>query len=305
MGASRLGAYWLFALAVIQGVTPQLANITGIGTSIEAQSHSVQFSPEVPADYAFGIWFVIFMLAMIFAVGQLLPRIRQQPLIQALRPLAMGVMLSNSMWMVTLQLFGDGWWQLLSIWAGWAFALRGLLCLVEYSMHDPADYKLKPFFASIVSPFFGLSAGWLTLAVWLNTASVIQASSFGYLGLTPTVFALLCLVTIVAKSATLFLQANGHRWYGVAVIWGILGVVAHNLFDEYHLSVAIFASVSVLLMSTLMAITPLSKLFKYVRRTRLKARRERTIYTQPLYGNTAMAWMPTISGSNGVRGSVE
>ena len=68
-------------LALAQLTMPLFARLTGIGVPIEARTAlDPTAAPEVPSGYAFGIWFVMYALALAYAAHQALPRHAADPL---------------------------------------------------------------------------------------------------------------------------------------------------------------------------------------------------------------------------------
>jgi hypothetical protein len=255
-------SYGLFLLTVLQCIVPRFSELTGLGSPIEQQAVSQGFVPEVPTEVSFMIWFVIFVAALCYGTGQLLPGIRTHALVKSIRG-HVGVLLASSCgWMVTTQLWGDGWWAVVLIVAMWSNALLAFHTVLD------SEQTLTPFHEWITKPMLGLYSGWLTCAIWLNASSLARQLQPDLWGISSSVFALLVLCTVVGVAATVLMQVNGNRWYAAAVQWALYGIVWHNLIDEFHGYIALFASVGILLMSALVGITPLSRLFRYVKRRR-------------------------------------
>ena len=166
----------------------------------------------VAEGYAFAIWSLIFTLALVFAVWQTLPRQRGNPLLAQIRAPVSWAYAMTTAWMVVfpMQWF---WLALVLIWATLAALLFALLALVR----SPAGNVL-PRWA------LGLHAGWMSLAVILNTAQVIVA------------YRLLSTEQMLPWTLLLWALAGGLLWwantrqrahpaYVLAALWGLLGVV--------------------------------------------------------------------------------
>ena len=251
-----------FILAVCQGMASRFADVTGIGQPIPLieQIHR----PEMPSDWAFSLWLLLFILSLVYSVGQLLPGFRNNPLVVKLRPLSSGLFALSTAWMLMAQLLGNGWWLVATVWAMWALAFMAILTIAD------SDHRQHGFHQWVSRPLFGLYAGWLSVAAWLTTSNFCLKVLNTSFGLPSTVYALLCLTTIVAFSTTVLLQTNGCRWFGSALLWSLYAVLWHNLVEHLNPAMAIFASVSILLVYTLFGITPVSRLFRYVRRTHMR-----------------------------------
>lgn len=168
----------------------------------------------VAAGYAFAIWGPIFALDLGFAVWQALTRQRtvaRQRLLHLLT--ALGFALTAS-WMIV---FSQQWFwlALIVIWGA-------LACMVgaAWLMARDAGPRGASWLGRVP---VGLHAGWLSLAVFLNTAQVIVAFR-----LLPTTEMLPWSLALWAVAGVVLLCVNaalrGHPAYGVAVLWGLVGV---------------------------------------------------------------------------------
>ncbi len=207
-------------LALAQLAAPFFAEATGIGQPIESrQPIDPATMPEGPAGYAFGIWFLIFALALGYAVRQALPSEATRMLYRRVGWLTAGLFLTSTLWMLLAQAVGDGWHLVAVIVGMWALALTAWLRALSTEATAAAD--------RVVRVMLGLYAGWLTLAVALNTTSVAR------LVLTdrpdPTDWALLTLLPAGAAAIMLAGLSGGQRWYLAAVLWGLAGIVVANL----------------------------------------------------------------------------
>src|SRR5918997_2547335 len=85
----------------------QAANLAGalfqIGAPVLTNEAVGRISAEngslvVPADYAFSIWGLIFLLCLAYAVYQALPANRESPLLRRVGPFSAGAFLFNGLW---------------------------------------------------------------------------------------------------------------------------------------------------------------------------------------------------------------
>jgi hypothetical protein len=169
----------------------------------------------VAAGYAFSIWGLIFLLDLVFAfwLGRKTEAL-ERPGTQAVRASSATGFALTASWMIV---FSQQWFglSLFIIWAALASLLYAALRLQRVPLTPTRRrWALVP---------LGLHVGWLSLAVFLNTAQVIVAYQW-----LPAMPMLNWTLGLWAASALLVLAANaalhGHPAYGAAVVWGLIGV---------------------------------------------------------------------------------
>lgn len=215
----------VFALAVAQFLAPFFPRLTGIGGEIGARTAEAGLpAPETPAGYAFGIWFPIFVLGLVYAV-----RYWRDPANVTYRrvaPYAGAMFAFGTAWMMWTQLMGSGLMQLPLIFGMFAATLLG------WRHVDPAGDKTLPI-------LFGLQAGWLSAAVCLNTTSWLRnfvgATPFG---LTPDIYALATLLPAAAIALATILGGRANIWYIAAMVWALAGIAVTNINGESFVLIA-------------------------------------------------------------------
>lgn len=167
----------------------------------------------VAAGYAFAIWGPIFLLDVAFAAWQLRARQRDDAVLARIRPAAAMGFALTALWMPVFsqQVF---WLALLLIWAALACLLY---CALQLSRDGAANGRRWAWLP------LSLHAGWLSLAVFLNTAQVVVA----YQLLSRQVM-LPWSLPLLAACAALLLAANqrmrGNLAYVLAALWGLAAV---------------------------------------------------------------------------------
>lgn len=171
----------------------------------------------VAAGYAFAIWGLIFLLDLVFAVGQLRARWRDDDTLRRVRPAAAAGFTLTALWM---PLFSQQWFwlALATIW----LALACLAWAATVLARDPTPLPGQRVWATFA---IALHAGWLSLAAFLNTAQVIVAYR-----LAPVDAMLPWSLGLFAAAAVVLLALNarlrGSAGYVLAALWGLAGVYA-------------------------------------------------------------------------------
>jgi len=226
----------VLTLAIAQFVAPFFPRLTGLGGEIGARTTETGLpAPETPAGYAFGIWFPIFVLGLVYAV-----RYWRDPANESYRRIALyaGAMFAcGTLWMLWTQVMGSGLMQLPLIFGMFVSTLLG------WRHVEPGGDKTLPV-------LFGLQAGWLSAAVCLNTTSWLRnlagATPFG---LTPEIYALATLLPAAAIALAMILRGRANIWYVIAVIWALAGIAVANINDERFVLIAALVLIAPVLLA--------------------------------------------------------
>ncbi|MBL3571735.1 hypothetical protein BV509_07630 [Rhodovulum sulfidophilum] len=192
--------------------------------------------PVQPAGYAFAIWGVIYVWLVISAGFGLFRRAGdgawercRLPLILSLAP--------GAAWI--------GVAQLSPVWASlllWWMAAMAIWALVETPLVDRWWLQAP----------VGLYAGWLTAASWVSVG-LLGAGHGIVFG--ETAWALIALLGALATGAAVLFPLDRAPAYGVALIWGLGGIVVANLFSAPLVAIAALAGAVVIGFLTVRAAT--------------------------------------------------
>jgi hypothetical protein len=229
--------------AIAQLLAPSFHQLTGLGSSfMQATNATIVNAPEVPAGYAFSIWGIIFMLSVIFGIVQALPNQRENPVFAKLRLPLLGAFWSASLWMVLLQFLGEGWYLAVIIWIMLGFALRAFT--TNHALLKTNVSANRGFQRWVINPLTGLFSGWLSVAVFLNTSSVLRLYQWQkWIGFSEwaTPQAIITLVLACIFGAVFLGKTQGNGWYGGTLLWGLVGVIVANTVKVPNPTVAMMA----------------------------------------------------------------
>ncbi len=79
------------------------------------------------------------------------------------------------------------------------------------------------------------------MATFISLSTYLKSSSFSTFGLSSTSFAIFILVITTIFSLFIILNSGGNIWYGMALIWGLFGVIVANIIRVPNHPVALFA----------------------------------------------------------------
>jgi hypothetical protein len=86
-----------------------------------------------------------------------------------------------------------------------------------------------------------LLTGWVSLAILVNLASVLEASGLIPAGTMDTAFSLGLLLVAFLVASFLIHRGKGNPWYAFPVIWGLIGVVVANGIRQPNWVIAVAA----------------------------------------------------------------
>ncbi|QTF71501.1 tryptophan-rich sensory protein [Arthrobacter woluwensis] len=186
-------------------------------------------TPLAPANAAFGIWSVIYLGLLAYAVWQLGRRARADALQQRLRPWAAASMLLNAAWLWAAQL-GSLPATLVVMVLLLAVLCRILVLTEGVTPRAGVEWGLS-------AAVFGLYLGWICVATVANVAAVLAWSGVAWPEL-PT--AVVVFVAVVAIGLAL---ARRGAWTPlVSMVWGVAWIaVARWQGPRYSAGVALVA----------------------------------------------------------------
>lgn len=239
-----LRALLVLVSAVGMTLAPMAYRIAGFGTPIGEVGSTGPAGPEQPSGFAFAIWGVIFALALVYALRQMLPSRRDAALYQSVGTAAFVLFATAIAWMLVAQFRGNGPILVGLIWLMLLAAMRGFYRTLAMR---PA---LDQFDRVVTLPMFALFTGWLAAAVWLNTGSVAKDLMQASLGaaappsyLTPTTIAAAIIICIAAMSLLLLRRAHGYVPLGLTTLWALGGIAHANLVLRPNTTIAMLCIV--------------------------------------------------------------
>jgi len=233
--------------AFTQVICGYFSELTGMGQSI-AKAAGLSKIPAQPAGYTFSIWGAIFLWCIIYAVYQAAPANRNNELLRKIGYFTALAFFSNTLWELVVQLSSINWLSALIIVFILIFSLIAYFKLMFFNL--PLNNAQK----WIVRPAISLLSGWITVAAFLNIASVISYSSLNSFGLGMTDFSIITVITASIFASCLIIAGLGNAWYAGVVIWGLLGIVAENYSNPSTRSLAVVAaSMAVLAIASVIA----------------------------------------------------
>lgn len=183
----------------------------------------------VPADYAFVIWNLIFLLCVVYATYQALPANRENPLLRRVGWFFAGAFFLNGLWEI---LFPVRQFLLAQVVIVVVFACLavGVLRLAR-SARERSPSGAERW---LIFPVLGLLFGWITAAtlVGFDTTFVALGLLGGGTGEALVGAALLLLGGLLASTVILIgktgLGPEFYLPYAAAVLWALVGVIVNQ-----------------------------------------------------------------------------
>ena len=230
---------WAAALAIAANIGLNAwSNIRPFGGQDMATLSARYPTPITPAGYAFSIWGLIFLGLVGYAVWQLLPAQRANPLPDAVaKPLTLASV-ATGLWVVLFSFE-----LILPSVAAMAVILVALV-LVYGQARPLVLAKAAPFWASLP---FAVYLGWISVAAAINFTIGLQRLGC-QAGPELSVWLAYVLIGVVALVA-LVLTAGFQDWaFALTLSWALVGIWAARLGDEPTLAwVALAVAVAVAL----------------------------------------------------------
>lgn len=185
-------------------------------------------NPLVPIEWAFAIWGLIFASVAAFGVWQVLPQNLDDPLLRQIGWLAVALFAGNIAWEAWVPKRGLDWVSVAIIWVELALLLTILLAVARENPSGPSFW--------LVSAPFQIFAGWVSAAVFVNTASTMQQTGL-QIG-TALSSALVLLAGILGVSVA---AITGGWIYAATLAWALFGLVIANTLRDPNRPIALLS----------------------------------------------------------------
>lgn len=215
------------ATAILQVIVGAIFAREGFGASSGPQPISEHLAFAAP--YVYNIWWVLFLLTIGYSLYMLYSKKEQRKKDHTrgdrLCKCTSAAFALSSLWMILAKYWSQtlAWPLLIVICLTYIFMFQAILLVT----HKTPEY---------ISWRYGLKtlpiclyAGWLGLAIFISTGTVVDVHGLTFLGLSPlqATATLLIGATILAGFALYFTHAEIS--YLVGVIWGLIGIYVGNL----------------------------------------------------------------------------
>ncbi len=193
-----------------------LANIlpfNGMTTGELSNIYPVLFTP---APYVFSIWGLIYFALFAFAIYQLLPSQRDNPIVDKIGGWFIVTNLLNAAWMFTWH------YQLIPLSI---LVMVGILVslLVIYQRLQIGKIVVSPMTGTFVSFPFSLYLGWISVATIANASVFLYALNWNGFGLSP-VFWTVVVILVGAALGILMIRNRNEIVYPLVIIWAFAGI---------------------------------------------------------------------------------
>ncbi len=237
----------------------QAANVVGalfqVGAPVLTSEAVGRVSDEngtlvVPADYAFSIWALIFLLCLAYAAYGALPANRESPLLRRVGWFSAGAFLFNGLWEILF--------PARQILLAQAIIVAIFICAAVAYLRIARSGRGGSSAAEqwLVTLPLGLLFGWITAATLVSFATTFVALGLLDGGISEAILGAALLLTggLVASAVLLAGESappQGYLAYAAAVLWALVAVVV-NQYDASVLTTiaALVAAVPVALAVT-------------------------------------------------------
>jgi len=233
-------------LAIIQIVTPSFVNPFRDG---QAAFRAAAPSQIEPAGYAFSIWGPIYLLALAYAIWQLAPAGRADPITARIAPLAIALYLGSSLWLAAAK-YGP-FWATMPILA--VMAVCASIALVS-AVAAPAPSTWRIWL--VIVPF-GLYAGWTICATFVNIAEVAPGYGFNRFGLSIPAYGVASIAAATVLAAAILWLSNGELSFAATIVWALVAIIVAARERQTSNEIVLSAGVGIILVVALTVVLKL------------------------------------------------
>lgn len=117
----------------------------------------------------------------------------------------------------------------------------------------------------VIAPV-SIYAGWLSVAIFANTASVAKAFAWRPAFLGESAGSIGLMLVAVALATFILRQSKGNLWYGATIVWALIAIGVRNQFELRNGQVALTAWLLLATFALLAFTHPLLATLKTLRR---------------------------------------
>lgn len=209
--------------AIGQLVLPPLLFSAGFTATSARPPLDAPPNPATPADYAFTIWTVIYLGALVYAIAQARPTAATDPLFRRIGWLTAAGYALCLAWLCAAR-FGPVWLTVPLIFGMLATLGSAFLVAVR---NDPLPSSGRRL--TVVAPL-AVYAGWLSAAAFVNAADVLPGYGFTRFGLSAEQFGWLVLLFATAVALLIAQRSHWYWPYVATVAWALVAIAARNEF---------------------------------------------------------------------------
>lgn len=182
--------------------------LNGIPTGQISDKYPVLFTP---AGYVFSIWSLIYLMLIVFAVYQLLPKQFNDASLNPLRSWFLVTSVLNSLWLWV--------WQ-------YEYLVLSLLIMILLLLSLIKIYLLKRKGWQTRVPF-SLYLGWISVATIANVSVVLYSLNWNGFGVSDLAWTLILMLTAVVLGVTMLYKYHDFLFAGV-IVWALIGIAVKN-----------------------------------------------------------------------------
>ncbi|MGC5224268.1 hypothetical protein ACPW96_17015 [Micromonospora sp. DT81.3] len=209
----------------------------------------VEFSPLVPPGAMFSIWAVIIVASILYAVLQFRPAVRDSVLMDRLVAPLCVVYAGFGAWLAAASLGQESPLTLVVFvfivgahFVAWRRISAARAELATWTRLDRGVLYLSE----------GLYAGWTSMALFVNVATVLQATGAPITGPWGTTWQLLVIAAAAGTAVLFVVTSGGSLWYAVAACYALVGAGTSSALGGFPaLAIALGAGVAVVVGSTI------------------------------------------------------
>ena len=218
----------------------------GIGTGIGDRATTI--APQVqPIYWSFFIWFLIYACCIVYGIYQASPAQRENNILRRIGFSTASAFIGVTAYALVAQFEIGSEWILIAIFI---WILASLLYAIRRLTEERALLTMTEEY-TILAPI-SLLTGWVSLAIFVNIAAILKES--GMLATIETSFSVLLLLITGSVAFGIIYKTKGNIWYTIPVIWGLIGVIIANTWQQQNSVVAGTAALAAVILVGILVI---------------------------------------------------
>ena len=209
---------------LITVVVNALSNILPLNGKTTGEMSDLYPNLFTPAGYVFSIWSIIYMLLLVFAVYQVLPRNREKTFLRKISVFFVSSSILNIVWIFL--------WHYEQIVLSLVLMFALLVTLIAIYLRLQIGQSNVPLTEKLcVHLPFSVYLGWITVAPIANVAAALIATNWDGWGISEVTWTILVIIIALIITLTV-ISTRKDVAFSLVIIWALSGIIVKQMENQ-------------------------------------------------------------------------
>lgn len=234
---ARWGVIIFYLLTILMSYLSQAIPFNGQTNGEVSDKYATLITP---ADYAFSIWGIIYLLLGVYVIYQGFFADKQTKIFDQIAPWLIVAFIATSAWLPFFQ------YEMIAFSVLIMLVILG--ALVQVSIMLTRDRSLSRRKKGLIRVPFGMYLGWISVATLVNISVLAKYGQWYLLGISEANW-LLIMITVGFVLAVVVTYATGNLLYSLVFVWAYVAIAVKHYNENALLQFSLGAAIVLLIIS--------------------------------------------------------